>query len=599
MEVQYIDNLEDFGRMREDLLSTDKPLGWDSETSGFDPHTEKLRTFQFATNPDKPYVVDVHKLNDPNLYAPFLDMLADPERSVIAQNGAFDLKFLRKFVGGKAFPVTRFYDTMVVSKLLSFDRYYVLRQDRPHWEETNKHGLGDIASRELGIVLDKALQKSDFSGPLSEEQIQYAARDAGVLLQIYESQVKKVREESLERVARLECDAVPCIADLEYNGFYLDAEAWDERTRQQRVEAEELRKQLYDALTPHCPVIDLWGDPVINIDSPTQLLKTLRLAGIPVESTKEDALKVLKHDHEIVRLLMEYRERATALKKFGPDYLNFINPETDRIHADFQQITAPSGRMSCWKPNLQQLPQDPRFRTPFRAQHGGKIITADYGQIELRIMGMQSRDPQLVKVFMEGISLHKHTCHMVLGEPLDNPDPRKYRIAKNLNFGATYGAGAERFSQVADIRVKEAEDALRGFWQIYYVLDAYMARQGEICAETGIAKTWSGRKVRVNFDKEDRRAYSSATRLGRNFGVQGTGADILKMAGYKIRNKAFEEGLDCRPVNWVHDEIVTETNDDPTRVEELVVSMMKEAGQLVLGDIPCVVDAHTEDTWTK
>lgn len=597
MQIVYVDTIEKLRPVITDVCSAGV-VGWDLETSGLSALTDRIRTMQFSTHPDLAYVVGVQKLNDPGLYTFFTDILAEPTRVVVAQNGKFDLSFFTRFMNQGPLPNESFYDTMIVSKLLSFDRFYEIKQDRPHWVEYNRHSLGEIVLRELGITLDKSLQKSDFSGPLSQEQIEYAGRDAAILLSVREEQIKRLKEHSLERVARLECDFVPCMADLELNGFYLDSEAWNIRTERQAGAAEVLKNQFLKLITPHAQVIDLWGEAVINIDSPAQLVHTLRGAGIPINSTKEEELLFLAPKYPEARLLLDYKEQSTALKKFGPDYLKFISPVTGRIHADFQQITAPSGRGSCWRPNLQQVPQDSEYRTAFKAQNGGKIVGADFSQIELRIMAKFSGDPQLTKVFMEGASLHKHTCHHVLGEPLENQDPVKYRISKNLNFGATYGAGGERFAQVAGISVEEAESVLKRFWKVYTVLDSYQRVQGEKCAR-GDAKTFSGRKVKLNFDPEDRRAYSSAVRLGRNFGIQGSGADILKRACYLMRGKAIQEGLDCRLVNQIHDEIVAETNDDSEKVARLVELAMIEAGQEVLGEIPCTVEVKIGDTWTK
>lgn len=923
MQIKYIDKIEDLEQARRWILSVDA-VGFDIETTGLDSLKDKIRTMQFAVSPELSYVVDVQKLCDPAFYSFFIDVLAS-DQVVMTQNGKFDFQFLTRFINRGPLPVKNFYDTMIVSKLLSFDRYYELKQGKPHWFEKNRHSLGEIVRRELGIELDKSLQKSDFSGQLSQAQIEYAGRDAAILFSIRESQRKRVYEENLERVARLECNFVPCVADLELNGFYLDEEEWTVRTLQQKERADKLREQFLELVTPHVQVIDLFGEPVINVDSPGQLVPILQAAGVPVTTTKEDELRPFMSKYPEVQLLIDYREMSTALKKFGPDYLQFKSDVDGRIHADFQQITAPSGRMSCiaggtliqvpggekpieqivpgelvycyseegkltlrkvldtfdqgvkecveirwqsngtwdeggltctpdhllkskergwvqakdlkegeklfhlrrslqqtgdelryklyganklqeqeqiiikrevfgktgqkfhvhhkneitydnrisnlevlsckehwakhrevripiclenikealknrgeqkklkdspqwidltrfqllrmiaktrgrliyipmdfntfkqkctlegldlkfirsrysksgvylspsnilraysqertveatslslgigtnrlkrlcleyglaynhkvvsvqnvgtrkvydlqveehqnfiageicvhncWNPNLQQVPQDPEYRTPFKAQAGGKIITADYGQIELRIMARQSGDPQLVKVFSEGTSLHKHTCHTVLGEPLDHPDPHKYRIAKNLNFGATYGAGGERFAQVAGIPVDEAESVLKKFWGVYFVLDKFMQAQGTKCAH-GNAKTFSGRKVRLNFDREDRRAYSSAVRLGRNFGVQGSSADILKRACYLMRNNAIQQDLDCRLVNLVHDEAVLETDDDSEIVSQLAESAMMEAGQEVLGEIPCTVDVKIGDTWLK
>jgi DNA polymerase I-like protein with 3'-5' exonuclease and polymerase domains len=928
-EAIFIDTEQELSQARDEILQHDV-IGADTETTGLSAITDTMRLLQLSVSPSTCFVFDVFKLRDPSYFRFFRDILADPKKVVCFQNAKFDLQFLTAFFNEGPLPVELLYDTMLASKLLSFERRRITQKNgKSTWVDLNKHSLAEIVRRELEVTLDKELQKSDFSGEISQSQIEYAARDARILHNVRRVQKSKLIAHDLQKVVRLEGDAVAAIADLEYNGIYLDQDDWNTRIERQQARADELKGVILEALAPHVMEVDLFGDPVVNIDSPAQLLPLLRDFGVPIgDSTSEDELRPFMSEFPLVETLMEYRENATALKKFGPAYLKFITPKTGRIHADFHQMTAPSGRMSCvsegtlvqvpggevpietiqpgdfvygytsegkltlrkvlnvidngerecvdviwkstgahdcgkltvtpdhliklrtdgswkqagnlktgervyhlrrskqerqdssfriklygsnyfqeleehtikreyfkanpkdhihhrnedpsdnsicnleiltpkehfvvhwneerkaaslenikkaqacrgeskfgednprwipisrfgllrviartrgrliyvgmdfntfkrkcemkgidlkkvrsmysktgvylsrtkiWKafsiyqkvaetaqalgigtprlkrmckeyglsynhevvgvipsgkyrvydleveeihnfiagevcvhncsnPNLQQITQDPEYRHPFKAQNGGKIISADYGQIELRIMAAQSRDPGLVKAFTEGIHIHRQTCNLVFGEPLDNPDPHKYRLSKNLNFGATYGAGPPRFAQVAGIREEEASDALNRFWNAYSILDKYMTRRGIECAETGITRTHSGRMVKLLYDHQDRSAYGSAKRLGRNFGIQGTGADILKRAIYLMRNKAIKEKLDMKLVNLVHDETVTETNDDAELVGKCIKGVMVEAGQEVLDDIPCVVDIKAGETWTK
>jgi DNA polymerase-1 len=310
MQIKYIDKVEDFNQVRADVLSAGV-VAFDVETTGFDPKIEKLRTMQFSVNPEKAYVVDMGKFNDPRSWKFFCDVLADPTKVVIAQNGKFDLKFFTHFIGQGPLAVESFYDTMITSQLIG--------RGNPEL----RHGLDGIARRELGVYLDKTLQKSDFSGPLSDEQIQYAGRDAAILLRIRDAQLLQVQRYGLERVARLESDAVAAIADLELNGFYLDQEAWSERTTEQQSIANNLREQILFAFEPFAMQVDLFGQPVINIDSPEQVLPFLKALGVPItSSTSEDELKPYMR-MPIVKTFLDYREVHTALIKFGPKYLGF------------------------------------------------------------------------------------------------------------------------------------------------------------------------------------------------------------------------------------------------------------------------------------
>jgi DNA polymerase-1 len=598
-EAVFVETIDQLIAARDEILKYDV-IGVDTETTGLSAIKDELRLLQLSVSPSIGFVFDMRKLNGPSLFKFFKDILADPKKVVCFQNAKFDLQFITAFFNEGPLAVELLYDTMLASKILSFERRRTTQKNgKSTWLDVNKHSLAEIVRRELDVVLDKELQKSDFSREISQAQIEYASRDARVLHNVRRVQKAKIISHGLQKVVRLEGDAVAAIADLEYNGIYLDKDDWTSRIDRQQSRADELRSTILEALAPHVEQVDLFGEPVVNIDSPAQLLPLLRRFGVPIgESTSEDELRPFMSDYPLVEILMEYRENATALKKFGTAYFKFVDGD-DRIHADFHQMTAPSGRMSCSNPNLQQITQDPEYRRPFKAQNGGKIISADYGQIELRIMAVQSRDPGLVKAFIENIHIHKQTCNLVFGEPLDNPEPRKYRLSKNLNFGATYGAGPPRFAQVAGIREDEAQEALRLFWRAYPVLDKYMERRGLECAETGVTRTHSGRMVKLLYDHQDRSAFGSAKRLGRNFGIQGTGADILKRAIYKMRNKAIAEKVDMRLINLVHDETVTETDDDAEKVGSMVRDAMVEAGQEVLEDIPCIVDLHIDNNWTK
>jgi DNA polymerase I len=589
MRYTYIDNITELEVARSDLLDSGV-VGIDCESTGFDPYTDVMTLLQMSVDPEHAYVFNMRELNDPEDFIFFANILAHPRKVKIMQNGKFDLQFITRFFDRGPLPIESLYDTMIASKLIA------------RGDNRLAHNLAAIAKRELDMELDKTLQTSDF-GRLthSDEQLMYAAKDAAVLLPIREAQKLHLKQYQLEKVARLEFDAVAAIADCELNGIYLDGDEWHERIVGQKEQHLLLRNETVDLLRPGVVQLDLFGEAMLNIDSPKQLGPVLQNLGVPIgASTKEKELIGHRHDFPVVDAVLRYREVATALKKFGDDYLRFIHKTTGRVHADFHQLTAPSGRMSCSKPNLQQVPREILYRQCFKAQTGGKIITADYGQIELRIMAMQSGDPMLVRAFVEGRDLHDQTAVLVLGCDPNNIPPEKRGISKNLNFGTAYGVGPPRFSEVAGIPEREAEIALRNYWKVYTVLDHYLTAQGLLAANQGYAKTHSGRTVRLRFDSNDRKAWSAAKRLGRNFGVQGTGADILKRALYLVRKASIESGYDVRVVNIVHDEIVVETNDDAALVSVLVERAMMVAGQEVLGDkIPCVVGVKIKETWTK
>ena len=386
MEAIFVEDILSLEEARDELMRA--PVwGCDTETTGFSAISEELRLLQIAPNPEKAFVFNIRELNDPADFQWVKDYLAT-KRPVIWQNAKFDLQFLTQWFGEGPLPLEGTYDTMLASKILACGIQM-------------GHGLKDIAMRETRRVMDKTLQKSDFGATdLSEEQLLYAANDSTVLHDIRNSQIAKLENQQLDWVTRIECDAVGAIADVELNGFYLDAEEWAGRVNDQTSRHSELLEGILEIIAPVCPILDLFGTPVVNIDSPQQILPILHRLGIHADDSSEDSLVPFK-GNPLIDQLIEYKQMATALKKFGADYLDYINPITGRIHAAFHQLTAPSGRMSVSKPGLQQVPAEKLYRQCFKAQNGGYIITADYGQVELRIMAKQSGDPNLIRAFNE------------------------------------------------------------------------------------------------------------------------------------------------------------------------------------------------------
>lgn len=587
--ITYIDNLQDLENAKREIMEAEAH-GIDCETSGFDALTEEMTLLQIAPNPDKAFVFNTRELNDSTDFGFVKEILAS-QRISMFQNGKFDLQFLRAFFG-EPLEVESMYDTYINSILLA------------RGDKRLRHGLGEIAMRECGITLDKSLQKSDFGATEhSEEQLEYAGRDATVLHEIRGHQKPKLQTWGLDRVARLEGDAVAALADTEYDGFYLDPVEWTARVAEQQIKHDEYQKQVYQLIAPATPIIDLFGDPVINLDSPQQLSSALKNLGIPVlDTTDEAALIGFKGMHPIIEPLIQYREMANALKKYGLEYLNFISPVDGRLHADFKQIEAPSGRMSVRKPALQTVPAEKLYRKNFKAQNGGKLITADYSQVELRIMAKQSGDPALCQNYLNGDDIHNTTAIKVLGEPPDNINPDRRRIAKNCNFGIAYGVSPAGFSVTAGVSVKAAEQILGNFWKAYRALGDYLRSQADMAANQGRCYTMSGRCAVLFVDHDDQQAVASARRLGRNFGVQGTGADILKIALYLFRKKKLQLGLDAKVVNIVHDEIVVETGGDQAYAEyvaSILKATMMTAGNMYLDPIPCEVSISIGDVWTK
>lgn len=587
MKINYITEINQMDSAI-DAIGQTPVLGIDTETTGYTTRGGDVSLLQIATSPEEVYVFNVLKLKDQGASLDFLYTLLAGEKIKVFQNAKFDLQFIQKMLG-KRLRVKNLNDTMLSSILLAFG------------DKRQRHSLSVISERELGRKVDKSLQSSDFSGPdFSEDQLNYAAMDAGVLLEIREKQAEKITAEGLRRCARLEFDAVTALAEMEYHGIYLDEEIWMDRSRKTKENYVRVEDEIWAMVKDKWPLQGLFGQPSINLASPQQVKELLHRIGVMAPDTDEDTLKEFESEHPVISKLLEFRDYETSGKKFGETYLRFVDPVTRAIHASFRQIEAPTGRMSCTQPNLMQLPSTGPYREAFTARYpGGKIITADYSQIEIRIMANRSGDPILREAFLNDEDLHNKTAHLVLGEPLDNPNKQRRVVAKNLNFGTAYGAAAKTFARLAKVTEREAQKLLDDYWSVYKVLGTYLTQQGNIAVHSGIMKTASGRKGKLLLDMQDPINRSKASRLGRNFGIQGTGADIIKTALYRFRENVLDRGLDAYLVNVVHDEIVVEANSDAEEVAQCLNESMIDAASTYLGDIPCKVDIRIADHWTK
>jgi DNA polymerase-1 len=288
-----------------------------------------------------------------------------------------------------------------------------------------------------------------------------------------------------------------------------------------------------------------------------------------------------------------------ALTSYGENILSEINPTTGRIHADFRQIGAPTGRFACTNPNVQQVPHAIEYRRCFRAPEGRKLIISDYSQIELRILADFTNDQGFIDAFNSGADLHRVTAAQVFNVKLEDVTGEQRSFAKRLNFGVVYGIGAQRFATMTGLSQTEAEDILRRYFATYRQLDAWLrdaARQA--VRERTAPRTVAGRLARFRFDSEDRQAVSLAQRNGKNTPIQGSSADILKRA-LRLLHDRLRDTSACI-VNIVHDEIVVEADAaDAAEIAKTVEEAMCAAGEEYVKKVPVKVETEVADEWVK
>ncbi|MGI8553473.1 MAG: DNA polymerase [Dehalococcoidia bacterium] len=545
-------------------------LGLDTETTGLDPHNDRLRLIQLATS-DHVYVLDC-SLVDPLLLAPLFEAAGGPV--LAGHNLEFDLRFL--MAAGLPIPDgDRLFDTRIAEQLL------LSGTDKPGFK------LADVVRRHLGVSLDKAEQRSDWTGTLTDAQINYAAADAAVLLPLSGKLQQALLVADLERAAAIEMRALPAIAWLEHAGAPFDSGQWI--TLADAATLAQIR--LETALTEAAGSGDMLGNSTINWASPAQVAKLLRDRGHDVHNADEAALLGLRDTEPLAALLLDYREAARKASAYGVEFVaKHLHERTGRIHAAFFQIGAASGRMACLRPNLQNVPRDPAYRACFRPEAGRALVKADYSQIELRLAAQISGDTAMRAVFNRGADLHALTAAAVLGRPLDAVTRADRQLAKALNFGLIFGMGAKGFQSYAasgygvTLSESEAADMRNKFFNTYPGLRRWYRsiRDGE--TET---RTLSGRR-RLHVERFTEKLNSP---------VQGSGADVIKLALARLwETRATVPG--AAPALCIHDEIVIECDAEQAEpAAAWLTAAMVGAGAELMPDVPTVVDVAIARDW--
>jgi DNA polymerase-1 len=544
-------------------------VGADVETLGLKAHQDRARLLQLA--PDKEttvYVLDLFAF-DPGALAPLWDILA--EKRVVTHNASFDVGFM----AGLGFVPGDVSCTMLLSLLLRGPR-----------KPRGFHGLDRVAERELGTTLPKEKQRSDWSGALSDAQLEYAARDAAVLLPLYSRLAERVRAAGMARTAQIEMRCLPAIVWMSSIGVPFDLVNWEDLAAEAGREAERLERCLIQA----APTRDgyLSTEWAWNVDSPQQMQELFRLLGLEVQSTNDDALAAL--DHPLAALLREYRSAAKLATTYGAGWCKGAHQD-GRLHTEWRQIGCVTGRMASGNPNLQNLPGDPRYRRCFRAPEGGVLIKCDYSQIELRIAAKVTGDKAMLDAYAKGDDLHTLTARRMLGKTEVSAAERK--IAKPVNFGLIYGFSAGGLQRKAkaeyglDLTPGEAERYRQAFFAGYPGVAAWHRR---LRRETGPeVRTLAGRRCPL----PEKHFYGTRA----NYTVQGTGGDGLKQALALL----WERRHQCPgafPVLAIHDEVVVEC--DAGQAEAVAAWLRKamvDGMAPLIEPVPVEVEVTVASTW--
>lgn len=423
--VQYVDNDSPVaGSLGH--LSTVEWVGLDVETMGtrpgterytpgLDPHLSRIRLLTLAT-PDTAYVFDLAHVNTDGVFR----WLHDHKSHLIIHNARFDLSHLQQ--AGVFLPNA--WDTFLADRILRVG-------------EHGSSSLAAMAERYLGETMEKELQVSDWSKELTEDQIEYAGRDALVLPRLRLALLDKLSRADIKKIAQIEFGAVPAFAMLARTGFYFDSESWTKLAVQAEKDLADITEELHQVLPgEECPptLFGMEPKPVL-LSSPAQVKAALNRIGVKVDGTSEHELLMV--DHPVVSLMLRHRQVMTRLKMFLRPMPTMIHPVTGRIHAEYWQTAAASGRTASSNPNIQQIPHDNAYRSCFTAGPGRSLVIADYSQIELRIVAEECGDPKMLEAFEKGLDIHQQTAALVTGKKPEDVTKAERQNAKACFSGDT------------------------------------------------------------------------------------------------------------------------------------------------------------------
>lgn len=611
-------------------LSTLDAIGLDVETTALETRKGELRLVQLSdgTNTD---ILDMNYFPlSRGVLTPLKTLLESPKIVKVLQNAKFDFMWLREKAGIELDTIFDTYlaDLMVAAATVGINAY--------------RHGLDDIVMRYLKKLMDKHEQRSDWSGTLSESQLNYADEDANVLVPLRKILINKLSQNGLQDIARIEFRAVPAFAELEFRGFPVDKAKYEELCvilQKRKIAAAENLMKLIRGTIKKSSIqeslfedIAAWDPYAPNLNSHQQITKAFRALGVPIlnptteknlilkmkrakkpfaTSTDKKELVPLARHYPVLNTLIDYRGAEKMWTSYGENTLEKITE--GRIYASFWQLKAETGRTSCSDPNLQQVPHGEEFRSCFAAPEGRKLVIADYGQFELRIWAELSQDPVLLKVFRDGLDLHSMTTAGVFGikyedimEELRKADEDKnykpkYKtergFGKTLNFSVAYGISAPAYAQKTGRAEKEAEQDLAKFNTTYKVGTDWLNSAGNEGLRTLSSRTKAGRLVAFNKPRSSGEE-GAVRRNARNTPMQGLNADVLKIALRGIYDSL--KGYDAYLVHEVHDEVHAESAEHCSEeVAHIVEREMIKAAEQYITTVSIEAKAKAVDRWSE
>ena len=566
---------------------------FDTETTGFDLFNDRAVGISIAVKPHEAWYIPLNDQNSAWVIATLKPLFEEERVAKVGQNIKFDYMVLRHLgieVRG------RLYDTMILHYLL---------------DPESRHNMNALAERYLHyspIPIEQLIGRG--AKQLSMEMVgvervaEYAAEDADITLQLKQVLYPQVVEMGVEGLyAEVEEPMIRVLADIELAGVRIDTEALAEYA----VELGARLAELEAAVRKEA------DEPTLNINSTRQLGEVLfgklRIAEKPKMTktkqfcTDEEYLQGFAHEHRIVALVLEYRGVKKLLSTYVEALPLLVNRTTGRIHTSFNQAVTATGRLSSTNPNLQNIPVrdalGKRIRKAFiPSDREHLLLSVDYSQVELRLMAHLAADESLIAAFEQGEDIHAATAARLFGKPISEVTSEERRRAKTANFGIIYGISAFGLSQRLEIPRKEAKELIDGYFRSYPKVKEYMDRVVEEAREAGYVQTIFGRRRYLN-DISSRNAVARgmAERNAVNAPIQGSAADIMKIAMVEVHRRFRAEGVRSRVILQVHDELVIDMlREEQEQVVRIVCEAMEGAAKL---RVPLTAEAGMGENWLE
>lgn len=592
-EYQLIETEEEARRLY-DFFRTNKILSLDTETTSTNAIEAELVGLSFAVEERQAFYVAIPANREEALkiVAIFKPLYEDPEILKVGQNIKYDIEVLRHYGVEVAGPM---FDTMIAHYLLQPE----LRHNMDYMAEVYL-GYRTVHIEEL--IGPRGRNQKNMRDLSSTDIYEYACEDADITLRLKNVLEPKLDEAGVALLFRdIEMPLVDVLADMELNGVCLDTEALHETS--------EVFNKRMTAIEQH--IYELAGEQ-FNISSPRQvgdiLFGKMKIVDKPKKTktgqfvTSEEVLQQLRSKSPIIDEILNYRGLKKLLSTYVDALPKLINPRTGRIHTSFNQTVTATGRLSSSDPNLQNIPvrddDGKEIRKCFIPEPGCLFFSADYSQIELRIMAHLSEDENMIEAFREGFDIHAATAARIWHKDISEVTPAERKKAKQANFGIIYGITTYGLAQRMDISNGEARDLIDGYFLTFPRVEAYMEQAKETARKQGYAETlFHRRRYLPDINSHNATVRGFAERNAINAPIQGSEADIIKVAMVRIHRRFKTEGIRSKMILQVHDELnFSVFPEEKEQVERIVVEEMQGAYKL---RVPLVADAGWGKNWLE